>query len=436
MDGGRVYVVLSSWREDAGVRVPGWGSAHKAVRDLCLARERGAGSGSIARRWSKLSRNLRGKVLEQLVEKEELEIALAVYHAEARNVRIHGHIAALMAKARETVEADAFVAGFDDELGESERVKFRCALLEFYARYGLWERAHREFGELEGLGRAAAAAGRRALFQAQAKFGDPFKAEETLNSIKASGERVSSRSYKSLLVSFGRAAIYGKVDEVLEAMLKAGHKLDAATFNTMLAAYGTHRKYREMLEVMEMMEEARIGLTVLSWNAVSNACPVLAQLTGDAQEPESLLGAADLLSRLDGSDEELELVRKLVTMNLPLGSVDWSAEVWKLDMHSLTPGAAYLTLLCWLDEAKRKFGSGARVPREIEVVTGWGKHSKVEGSSEVKNAVLRCLRSAKSPLKIDRENKGRMLGRGHKLKEWLLASCNACELGTHGSYQL
>eukprot|EP00959_Pyramimonas_sp_CCMP1952_P471152 9497942-Pyramimonas_sp.AAC.1 len=64
-----------------------------------------------------------------------------------------------------------------------------------------------------------------------------------------------------------------------------------------------------------------------------------------------------------------------------------SSQTHKLDLHELSSGAASVAIAIWLSAVRDNIMDASGDPRnsrapQLEVVTGWGKHSRVRGSSQ------------------------------------------------------
>ncbi|KMZ74368.1 putative Pentatricopeptide repeat-containing protein [Zostera marina] len=95
---------------------------------------------------------------------------------------------------------------------------------------------------------------------------------------------------------------------------------------------------------------------------------------------------------------------------------------WLINLHVMSDGTAVIALsrtLAWF--RKRIIESGI-CPERIDIITGWGRRSKVTGSSLVRQAVSDLLRVFKSPFYTQGRNSGCFIGCGCPLQTWLLHS--------------
>lgn len=59
--------------------------------------------------------------------------------------------------------------------------------------------------------------------------------------------------------------------------------------------------------------------------------------------------------------------------------MEWRSSELKLDLHGMHLSTAYLIMLQWFDELKLRYAGNYRIPSEILVVCGSGKHSSTRG---------------------------------------------------------
>ena len=84
-----------------------------------------------------------------------------------------------------------------------------------------------------------------------------------------------------------------------------------------------------------------------------------------------------------------------------------------------------LSTLVWLLAWERYVQCGTdRSSSKVafEVVTGWGKNSRVRGVSEVKDAVVGLLKSMDSPFRPAPKNAGCLTASSSDVREWMRAS--------------
>jgi hypothetical protein len=91
---------------------------------------------------------------------------------------------------------------------------------------------------------------------------------------------------------------------------------------------------------------------------------------------------------------------------------------WKLDLHGADVDGGQVLLLAWLSEVRRRLIS-EQGPTDFRIVTGWGKHSRVLGVSELSTAIKLVLQLTNSPFKQSIGNAGRFESKLQSLRVWL-----------------
>lgn len=94
----------------------------------------------------------------------------------------------------------------------------------------------------------------------------------------------------------------------------------------------------------------------------------------------------------------------------------------RLDLHDLSWGAALAMLTVWLTRIEQRLtrdnGKALGLPKAFVIVTGWGKHSRIKGLSDVKAAVVGALASMGSPFTEGVGNPGLFQASRHEVLSW------------------
>lgn len=96
---------------------------------------------------------------------------------------------------------------------------------------------------------------------------------------------------------------------------------------------------------------------------------------------------------------------------------EWSISC--LDLHLMSCGAACAMVHSWLLSLHSSLFQGIQLPKFVNILTGWGKHSKVLGDGTLKKAVEALLNGMGSPFRIYENNLGRLVSPGEVLTAWL-----------------
>ncbi|KAJ7548433.1 hypothetical protein O6H91_07G012100 [Diphasiastrum complanatum] len=330
---------------------------------------------------------------------------------------------ALLAKAGRQHEMDTVLRDTHGRLGLSEKTKFGCALVGSYAQLGLWADALQQFDALSCF---AGPQRFRSLLRAQASMNLPQEAEKTFEELRIAGYEPCADDYKSLMFSYGRCGDFESMGGVLELMRDHEQAIDTTIYNMMLVSYGMAHKYFETSLTLQRMLDAGIAPSIKTMNALTNACPSLLALitmknTAFIPCSDSLL---DEIVNHFSSIEELSIVERVLELGLPPESTVWVGTTWTLNLHNMAMGTAYLMLMLWLKELAFRL-KNVSAPDQVGLITGWGKHSELQGDCLVKAMAVAKLSLMQSPFKADRYNKGRLVARGHIIRGWLLSRSQA-----------
>ncbi|XP_010272206.1 PREDICTED: pentatricopeptide repeat-containing protein At1g74750-like [Nelumbo nucifera] len=95
---------------------------------------------------------------------------------------------------------------------------------------------------------------------------------------------------------------------------------------------------------------------------------------------------------------------------------------WLINLHVMSDGTAVIALSRTLAWFRRQMLSSGISPSRIDIVTGWGRRSRVTGSSLVRQSVQELLNIFQFPFFTENGNSGCFVGCGEPLSRWLLQS--------------
>lgn len=95
---------------------------------------------------------------------------------------------------------------------------------------------------------------------------------------------------------------------------------------------------------------------------------------------------------------------------------------WLINLHVMSDGTAVTALSRTLAWFRRKMLMSGVCPSRIDIVTGWGRRSRVTGSSMVRQSVQELLNIFSFPFFTENGNSGCFVGCGEPLNRWLLQS--------------
>lgn len=92
---------------------------------------------------------------------------------------------------------------------------------------------------------------------------------------------------------------------------------------------------------------------------------------------------------------------------------------WLINLHLMSEGTAVTALSRTLAWFHRQILTMGKCPERIDIVTGWGRRSRVTGSSLVRQSVQKLLHLFEFPFVTTRGNTGCFVGCGEPLNRWL-----------------
>lgn len=95
---------------------------------------------------------------------------------------------------------------------------------------------------------------------------------------------------------------------------------------------------------------------------------------------------------------------------------------WLINLHVMSDGTAVTALSRTLAWFRRQMLASGVCPSRIDIVTGWGRRSRVTGTSLVRQSVQDLLHIFSFPFFTENGNSGCFVGCGESLNRWLLQS--------------
>ncbi|KAG0500728.1 hypothetical protein HPP92_000800 [Vanilla planifolia] len=246
------------------------------------------------------------------------------------------------------------------------------------------------------------------------------------------GLKPNTPTCNSLLSGYLRARRFSEAREVLVNMIWMGLVPSLQTY-TILLSCCTESK-TQMFLCCELM--AITGHPAHSFlSSLPNAEPSGQNVTEHtnrffdlmhSEDRESKRGLVDAVVDFlykTGLKEEAGFVWEVAAQrNIYPDSVkEKSRSHWLINLHVMSDGTAVTALsrtLAWFQQ--RIIDSGLR-PGRIDIITGWGRRSRITGSSMVRFAVEELLQLFQFPFTAN-TNSGCFVGCGEPLNQWLLNS--------------
>ncbi|XP_050230768.1 pentatricopeptide repeat-containing protein At2g17033 isoform X2 [Mercurialis annua] len=262
--------------------------------------------------------------------------------------------------------------------------------------------------------------GCKSMINGLCEMSRPREAEILIEEMRGEGVKPSLFELRCVVYAYGRLGFFQEMKKCIDQMEKEGIKVDTVCSNMILASYGAHNALLEMVLWLRKMKNLGIPFSIRTCNSVLNSCPTIMSTVQNSNDkyPISIHELTEILSENEGL-----LVKEIVESSILDEVVKWDESESKVDLHGLHLCSAYVVMLIWIEETRKRFGSGKYViPSEIRLVCGSGKHSIIRGESPVKSMVKEIMVRTKSPMRIDRKNTGCFIAKGKIVKEWLCAN--------------
>ncbi|CAD6248322.1 unnamed protein product [Miscanthus lutarioriparius] len=311
----------------------------------------------------------------------------------------------------------------------NEVALFYCDLMAAFSSRGLKDKAMDFYAEL----RSMPLSGRKtymAMIKSLCLLGLPTEAEVTLREMVSLGYQPEAFQFGSVAKCYGKSGSLADMERVIASMADAGIRFGIGAADTVLSCYSSCHDHSKMLTWLKKMRKLRIAPTTKGYNFVLNSCSSLASVVQELGPslPLSTTGLVKRLKSVSTLAAEVELVQELLASSSVLDkAMEWSETEVKLNLHGFSTVSAYVLILQWVDAVK-----GRTLPLEVSVVCGIGKHSDVRGEPKVRELAQEVLSRMGSPLQLSTRNKGRLVAKRDRVKQWL-ASFPVPEEGTDQS---
>lgn len=266
-----------------------------------------------------------------------------------------------------------------------------------------------------------------AMIKSLCLLGLPTEAEETLREMVSLGYQPEAFQFGAVAKCYGKSGSLADMERVIASMADAGIRFGTGAADTVLSCYSSCRDHSKMLAWLKKMRKLRIAPTTKGFNFVLNSCSSLASVVQELGPslPLSTTGLVKRLKSVSTPAAEVELVQELLASSSVLDkAMVWSDTEVKLNLHGFSTVSAYVLMLQWVDAVK-----GRELPLEVSVVCGIGKHSDVRGEPKLRELAQEVLSQMGSPLQLSARNKGRLVAKRDRVKQWL-ASFPVPEEGT------
>ncbi|VVA95280.1 unnamed protein product [Arabis nemorensis] len=341
---------------------------------------------------------------------------------------------ALHAKARNYESAlklyrDMKIAGF-----RPDKVTYSI-VMEVFGHCGFLEEAEGVFTEMQHKNWIPDEPVYGLLVDLWGKAGNVEKAWQWYQAMLHAGLRPNVPTCNSLLSTFLRVHRLSEARNLLQSMLALGLQASLQTYTLLLSSCTDARSNFDMGFCCELMavsgHPAHLFLLRMP-PAGPDGQKVRDHVSSfldfmhseDRESKRGLMDAVVDFLHKSGLKEEAGSVWEVAAVKnvYPDALREKSCSYWLINLHVMSEGTAVIALSRTLAWFRKQMLVSGECPSRIDIVTGWGRRSRVTGTSMVRQAVEELLNIFNFPFFTENGNSGCFVGCGEPLKNWLLES--------------
>ncbi|ESQ27677.1 hypothetical protein EUTSA_v10018113mg [Eutrema salsugineum] len=267
------------------------------------------------------------------------------------------------------------------------------------------------------------------------KAGNVEKAWQWYQAMLHAGLRPNVPTCNSLLSTFLRVHRLSEAYSLLQSMLALGLESSLQTYTLLLSCCTDAQSNFDMdfcgqlmavsghpahMFLLKMPSAGPDGQKVR--DHVSNFLDYMH--SEDRESKRGLMDAVVDFLHKSGLKEEAGSVWEVAAVKnvYPDALREKSCSYWLINLHVMSEGTAVTALSRTLAWFRKQMLVSGECPSRIDIVTGWGRRSRVTGTSMVRQAVEELLNIFNFPFFTENGNSGCFVGCGEPLKNWLLES--------------
>ncbi|PQP92713.1 pentatricopeptide repeat-containing protein [Prunus yedoensis var. nudiflora] len=350
------------------------------------------------------------------------------------NLVTYNIMIALQAKARNYETAlklyrDMQGAGF-----EPDKVTYSI-VMEVLGHCGYLEEAEAIFGEMKQKNWVPDEPVYGLLVDLWGKAGNVRKAWNWYQAMLHAGLRPNVPTCNSLLSAFLRVHQLSDAYNLLQSMMGLGLNPSLQTYTLLLSCCTEARSPYDMdfcCELMAVTGHPAHTFLLSMPSAGPDGQNVREHMSRfldlmHSEDRESKRGLVDAVVDFlhkSGLKEEAGSVWEVAAQKnvYPDAIKEKSSCYWLINLHVMSDGTAVTALSRTLAWFRQQMLISGICPSRIDIVTGWGRRSRVTGSSLVRQAVEELLNMFSFPFFTENGNSGCFVGCGEPLNKWLLQS--------------
>lgn len=356
--------------------------------------------------------------------------------------------------------------------GVAPSVLTYSTLIDIYSKAGMHGDAFNVYLDFKESGLKADVVLFSSFIDTLAKNGLVECALSLLDEMMKMGIKPNVVTYNTIIDAFGKSKIFTEEDSDIGDMGIVGVYGGQVVRVTNPVIRGRRsatdvrmRRSQELffiLELFQKMVQQGVRPNVVTFSAILNACSRCNSFEDAALLLEqlrlfdnSVYGVAYglLMGHREAWSQARSLFNQLGRMDSPTSSAFYNAltdvlwhfgqrqgaqqvvlegvnrRVWEntwgdfcLDLHLMSCGAAQAMVHAWLLNVRSIVFEGRAMPEFLSILTGWGKHSKIAGSSTLRRVIEALLLSIGAPFQAERFNIGRFVSPSALVSAWLRES--------------
>lgn len=350
------------------------------------------------------------------------------------NLVTYNIMIALQAKARNYQNALKLYRDMQNAGFEPDKVTYSI-VMEVLGHCGYLDEAEAIFSEMKRKNWVPDEPVYGLLVDLWGKAGNVEKAWEWYQAMLHDGLCPNVPTCNSLLSAFLRVNRLPDAYNLLQSMLNLGLNPSLQTYTLLLSCCTEARSPYDMGCYCELMavtgHPAHMFLSSLpsagpdGQNVRHHVSKFLDMMhSEDRESKRGLVDAVVDFLHKSGLKEEAGSVWEIAAQRnvYPDAVREKSSCYWLINLHVMSDGTAVTALSRTLAWFRRQMLVSGVSPGRIDIVTGWGRRSRVTGSSLVRQAVQELLHIFSFPFFTENGNTGCFVGCGEPLSRWLLQS--------------
>ncbi|KAJ1265843.1 hypothetical protein BS78_08G105200 [Paspalum vaginatum] len=236
-----------------------------------------------------------------------------------------------------------------------------------------------------------------------------------------------TRGHPAMDVRMRRSQELFFILELFQKMVQQGVRPNVVTFSAILNACSRCNSFEDaalLLEQLRLFDNFVYGVAyglLMGHREVWSQARSLFHQLGRMDSPTSSAfynALTDVLWHFGQRQGAQQVV--LEGVNRRVWDNTWSE--FCLDLHLMSCGAAQAMVHAWLLNVRSIVFEGRAMPEFLSILTGWGKHSKIAGSSTLRRVIEALLLSIGAPFQVERFNIGRFVSPSAVVAAWLRES--------------